>query len=688
MSTAPPPYLVMRKCDGDTILSFGVAALVPSEWRMSATFARPWRATGTLSLWMVVGGEETSICAAVAHGPRYGGFTRYPFRFCGADWEAATSHNAVFLYVQGRRLTADTMRDVLHSALAPTQQVSAAAKAALLYGFELTTAELRVLAARDKDVALAALTVGVPMSDDALFHTLGAFPGDGDVARAVVHGQLRWRRLDEVLTFAARVTCAEVMMRLVELHPDVLLHAAARFAHDRDVAAAAVYFHAEALRHVAPHLRADRVFVRFAVAFHGEALAFAADALRADAELVCAAVRNGALSLFHDALPTECVHDRTFVLCAITRDKTADTLALVEEPFRSDREIVLAAVAVSASNFRFAAEELRGCKSFVLEVVRQHPHAYVHVSAALKDDKDVTLAAVAQDWTLLQHAPAAMRGDADVISAVLLQDADVLALASDALWTDATFVRMVCETYDTEKLARVPHAVWRDRELVLAVMATCAYVFFYADAALVADKLFVTEAVAQNPDVLPLTSFRGDKDVVLTAVRRNWTAVMTADGAMRGDKDVALAAVVQHWNALEEVSPALRCDPEVVLAALTSGAGALAHADPALLADEAFALTAVTRDGRALEHILCRTPAVVTAAVAQNGRALRWRTHDDDALVRLALRTRRCAALDVPPDPRWERAGPKQVAFLLRRTHLPWEVVVAHILPHFAHLDD
>ncbi len=57
-----------------------------------------------------------------------------------------------------------------------------------------------------------------------------------------------------------------------------------------------------------------------------------------------------------------------------------------------------------------------------------------------------------------------------------------------------------------------------------------------------------------------MLSLRGDREVVLAAVRQNAYALQYASKAVRGDREVALAAVKRHGYALCHASEALRGD--------------------------------------------------------------------------------------------------------------------------------
>ena len=72
--------------------------------------------------------------------------------------------------------------------------------------------------------------------------------------------------------------------------------------------------------------------------------------------------------------------------------------------------------------------------------------------------------------------------------------------------------------------------------------------------------LFREECVAEE--------LRGDREIVMTAVSRNWWALEYATEELRGDRDIVMTALSQHWQALRFATEELRGDCEIIEAAL------------------------------------------------------------------------------------------------------------------------
>ena len=268
----------------------------------------------------------------------------------------------------------------------------------------------------------------------------------------------------------------------------------------------------------------------------------------------------------------------------------------------------------------------------VLRVVSTHGHLLQFASNALRHDRDVVLAAVTNFGAAIEYASDALRGDWDVMYAAVTNDARALEWATDMLQRDRRFVRFIVSANE-EAVQVVRREFLADPDIVLAALAQVS-----TSIVSLRDMSFRTNEVFERADA----SLRADRAFLFAAVRlRAYETLCFANSSFRADRDLVLTAMTCNGKALQIVSADLRRDPDVVLAAVT-----------------------------------------------QNGYALRFVTDPSDDVIRAAVASRRRAARHVPPDPRWERAGPRQVEFLLRRTSLPAEVVQTYILPHVARIDD
>jgi hypothetical protein len=156
------------------------------------------------------------------------------------------------------------------------------------------------------------------------------------------------------------------------------------------------------------------------------------------------------------------------------------------------------------------------------------------------------------------------------------------------------------------------------------------------------DKDVVLAAVKQNGEALKFASeeLQGDKGFMMAVVAQNGVALEFASEELQGDKEVVMAAVKQNGVALNYVSEELKADKEFMMAAVKQNRFALKYAPEELQGDKEFVLAAVTQNGEALEYVseeLRQDKEVVLAAVTQNGEALEYASeelkHDEEFIM-------------------------------------------------------
>ena len=201
--------------------------------------------------------------------------------------------------------------------------------------------------------------------------------------------------------------------------------------------------------------------------------------------------------------------------------------------------------------------ELQNNRQIVLYAVANFGYALEYASPALRNDKEVVMTAVNQNGLALQYASPAMRANIDVLRIAIRHP------------------------------QALQYAIHPDRQIILTVVSK--------------DGL----SLAYVPGVT-------DKDILLTAVRQNASALHYVD---KQDKEIVMTAVNKNGMALEYASDAFRDDKEVVMAAVRQNGTALKYASDALRANEEVVLTAVLQDGKAIHHTtLNRNPKIVLYA--------------------------------------------------------------------------
>jgi len=199
-----------------------------------------------------------------------------------------------------------------------------------------------------------------------------------------------------------------------------------------------------------------------------------------------------------------------------------------------------------------------------------------------------------------------------------------------------------------------------ERDVVLPAVRQVGALLAVASEDLRGDREIVLTAVRQDGTAFQhaTKALRHDRDFVLAVVRLSGTALPFAGEEHKADREIALAAVQAEDAGRGGGEAALRClaeplldDREVLLAAVRSNGYALRGVSEALRGDREIALAAVGRDGGAFEYVaepLRADRDVATAAVARDRRALRFVSSEP---LREELRRELRAAAAAKPNP-------------------------------------
>jgi hypothetical protein len=154
------------------------------------------------------------------------------------------------------------------------------------------------------------------------------------------------------------------------------------------------------------------------------------------------------------------------------------------------------------------------------------------------------------------------------------------------------------KTHMLEKLC-----AYKNPNFIIQVLTKSGWVFKFVSVELRGNRDVVLAAVKQDGEALRYTShiLRNDRAVVLAAVSQNGAALRFASENLIADRGFILESVSQDGRTLQYASPELRVDREVVLAAVKQNGLALQYASPELREDKKVVLAAVSQDGLALQ---------------------------------------------------------------------------------------
>jgi hypothetical protein len=364
----------------------------------------------------------------------------------------------------------------------------------------------------------------------------------------------------------------------------------------------------------------------------------------------------------------------------------------LDEKYRKDPEIVLAAVKMDARMFQFVSEELKGNVKIVLAAVKNYGPALQYATEELKRNSKIVLAAINNYPFVFEYASEELKGNLEIVLAAVKNDGRVLRYVAKELKGNLEVVLAAVKNYGPA-LQFASEELRADREIVLAAISKDGSSLYYAAEGLKADREIVLAAVSKNGSVLQyaVEELKADREIVLAAVSKNGSVLQYAAEELKADREIVLAAVgnfpeafkfaareiqenreillvvpnllgVRGFDRLSDdrlyvmrsvrqdgmelgfASRELRNDREVVLEAIRNDGRALKHASRELRNDREVVLEAIRNIGFALEFgssELRNDRGVVLEAIRNNGSALEFASSElknDRELVLEAIR--------------------------------------------------
>ena len=216
---------------------------------------------------------------------------------------------------------------------------------------------------------------------------------------------------------------------------------------------------------------------------------------------------------------------------------------------------------------------------------------------AAQNNKELVLYAVLKDPNMLKFASEELRDDPEVVvAAVALRgdSAGVQGRAEDLIRSSNGYYLRKQEQRESSKYQEAVAGDGSGRTLQwgtspsIQVVRTRVYSSYILLIAVVLHVFYVVAAHITN-DVplhryrlsppLPRTAsdlVRDNRDVVLSAVRQDGTALEFAKFALQSDREVVLAACRQYGKALQFASDAIKADGEIVEVAIRQHHASLA----------------------------------------------------------------------------------------------------------------
>jgi len=282
------------------------------------------------------------------------------------------------------------------------------------------------------------------------------------------------------------------------------------------------------------------------------------------------------------------LRDNERIVLEAIRSSRGSALCDASDRLKNDPAIVLEAVRNGSGSLRYASPELKSDRNIVRAMILESPDGgfegihfsrFDHTGTNFVNDRDMMLLAVRQNGSSLVFAKQ-FQNDDEIVLAAVTNEGTALRQADPRLQNDPRIVRAAVTSKPTALEYASPE-LQNDPSIVLVAVRGDSYqkgrepALKYASEPLKSHRPIILAAVGANPEALQYTDFSSDREIILTAVRKDWNALSFASAELRSDHEILLAAVTQSSKALimvrkDLLRQVLNIDKEVVLQALSA----------------------------------------------------------------------------------------------------------------------
>jgi hypothetical protein len=235
----------------------------------------------------------------------------------------------------------------------------------------------------------------------------------------------------------------------------------------------------------------------------------------------------------YEEAPKEWLDSKDFILVAMKKDESI--LEYVSEKLKDDKELILAAVSKNGGALQYASEELKADKAIVIAALSNQGSALEFASDDLKSDKDVVLIALLEDASPLEYVSDNLKRDREVIEAAIKNDDCLAYLLNDNLSPDQK--QCLEEGFSLEDF---------DEEYQGGDDGKVAWM---------KDRNFLSEAIKVDAHILKHASaeLKADSELVIAAVKKDWTAISFADEKLQCHPEVLSNKVISYFKGAEKI---------------------------------------------------------------------------------------------------------------------------------------
>jgi len=313
----------------------------------------------------------------------------------------------------------------------------------------------------------------------------------------------------------------------------------------------------------------------------------------------------------YQKIPKEFWSDKDFVLEAVK--KQGSSIDYADASLKNDKEIVISAIKQDSFAIDYIGDDIKKDKDVLLEIIAQKGADSIKlIDEKYKSDKEVILKLLhcKKDSLLLSLDGEKESDPIKFMSEEFLKDEQILEAALQNQWLELDKVDSQLITKNIAKAAmkkkenfdKLEDKFKNDPDIVLEALKNentwgDSEIFKKLNDGLKSNKEFLIKAVNIIDGIIDQISddLKKDKDIVLSAVSKNGFALNKIDKSFTKDKTVVLAAVNQSGASLMHADDSLKKDREMALAAIknhTSG-HYIDYLDKSFIEDKKFVLEAL-----------------------------------------------------------------------------------------------
>ena len=235
----------------------------------------------------------------------------------------------------------------------------------------------------------------------------------------------------------------------------------------------------------------------------------------------------------YEEAPKEWLDSKDFILAAMKKDESI--LEYVSENLKDDKELILAAVSKNGGALQYASEELKADKTVAIAAISNQGSALEFVSDDLKSDKEVVLIALLEDASPLEYVSDNLKRDREVIEAAIKNDECLAYLLNENLSSEQK--QCLEEGFSLEDF---------DEEYQGGDDGKVAWM---------KDRNFLSEAIKVDAHILKHASaeLKADSELVIAAVKKDWTAISFADEKLQCHPEVLSTKVISYFKGAEKI---------------------------------------------------------------------------------------------------------------------------------------